>query len=156
MEFVIFFFISWLVISLYGVSTKILNIIESTFIFLFILIVSINFSWIVIDELNLITVTEKGLPYSAFLLNRSIIIPFIILIHLNFLVKSKKTFQKIILLFTSVIILVSFNVLSINLNVIEYNGWSLWYDSVYFLCLGLLSILAYQLFNKISKGVVRN
>lgn len=156
MELVVFFFISWLVIALFGVMKKNVNLIESTFIFLIILILSINFSWIITDELKYITITQKGLPYSAFLLNRSIIIPFLILIQLNFIIITNKLSQKSIILIASVLLLDGISFLSTRLNVTEFKNWSLWYESIYFLILGLFSILSYKLFNKVSRRVVKD
>lgn len=156
MEFVVFFFISWLVVSIYGVIRKKLDLVESTFIFLIILILSINFSWIVINELKLITVKEKWLPYSAFLLNRSIVIPFLILIHLNFVMRMEKSLHKFIFLISSVIILDGMSLLSTFFHVTEFKKWSFWYETLYFVSLVGCALLAYKLFNKTSRGVVKN
>ncbi|MFC4321245.1 hypothetical protein [Litchfieldia salsa] len=156
MNFVVFFFISWLVVLFYGVMKKKLNLIESTLIFLISLVISINFSWIVINEWNLITLTNKGLPYSAFLLNRSIIIPFIILILLNFVMMTNKLLNKLMILMAGVLLLVGISFLSTSLNVTDFNKWSLWYESIYFLSLGLIAIIAYELFNKAFRNVVRD
>ncbi|HYK73133.1 MAG TPA: hypothetical protein VEV44_08430, partial [Pseudoneobacillus sp.] len=85
MGFVVYFFVAWLVISIFTIIKKRLSIVENTLVFLIILILSINFSWIVNEELKLVTISKKGLDYTAFLLNRSIIIPIMIVIHVNLL-----------------------------------------------------------------------
>ncbi|WP_456276353.1 hypothetical protein [Bacillus sp. AK128] len=155
MEFVAFFFISWLVISLFGVMKKETNLIENTFIFLLILVININFSWIINDEWGLISNTKKAFPYIAFLLNRSIIIPLLILIQLNVLLMAKKLVKRIIILISTVILLDGLSLLSIRLNVIEFKEWNLWYESAYFFSLCLLSILCFKFFTKVSKREVK-
>ena len=156
MEFVAFFLISWLVISLFVVIRKRLNTIENTFVFLIILIVNINFSWIIIDEWDLISNTQKALPYIAYLLNRSIIIPLLIFIHLNVLLMAKKLVKRLIILISTVIILDGLSLLSIIFNVTEFIRWNFWYESTYYFSLSLLSILSYKLFAKVSRREVKS
>lgn len=85
MGFVVFFFVAWLVVSIFSLIKKKLSIIENTFVFLIILILSINFSWIVIEEWKLISLSKKGFEYTGYLLNRSVILPMLILIQINLL-----------------------------------------------------------------------
>lgn len=85
MGFVTFFFLTWLFVLIFAFIRKKLTIVENTLVFLIILIVSINFSWIIIDEMKLITLTKNGFDYTGYLLNRSIIIPILLLIQLNLL-----------------------------------------------------------------------
>lgn len=156
MEFVVFFFLTWLVISIQFVINKKIHLVESTFVFLIILIVSINFSWIIIDELFLIKVSKKMLPYLAYLLNRSIIIPILILIHLNLIIISKSPIMKYILWFSSVWIFIVISFLASNLDIIEFRKWTYWYEAIYYFCLNIIAFLAYKFIHNISRNVVRH
>ncbi|MEY2191982.1 hypothetical protein AB7942_04485 [Neobacillus sp. BF23-41] len=98
MGLVVFFFLAWLVVSLFAVIKKKLTFAENSLIFLVILIVSINISWIVIEELKLIKRTQESLEYTAYLLNRSVITPFLILIQVNLHLRCKTMMMKITLM----------------------------------------------------------
>ncbi|WP_246943085.1 hypothetical protein [Bacillus pinisoli] len=155
MQFVVFFFISWLVIALYSVVNKKLNVIESTFIFLVVLIVSINFSWIVINELHLITVSKQKLAYTGFLLNRSIIIPLLVLLAIDLTIKMNKPSHKVLVFISLVSVLNGLSLLSTSLGVTDFKNWNLLYESIYFVCLGLIALASIRILNKISKDVVK-
>ncbi|MFD1173052.1 hypothetical protein [Oceanobacillus picturae] len=155
MELAVFFFLSWLAISIFTVINKDLNIVKNTFIFLIILIVSINFSWVINDELKLITLKEKWVPYTAYLLNRSLLIPILVLLQVNLFIKTHSYIKKGIILVSSVIILLMISFISTRLNIIEFKEWNLWLEAIYLLCLNLVGLISYTLFNKI-KGVQEN
>lgn len=155
MELAVFFFLSWLAISIFTVINKDLNIVKNTFIFLIILIVSINFSWVINDELKLITLKEKWVPYTAYLLNRSILIPVLVLLQVNLFIKTNSYIKKGIIMVSSVIILLMISFISTRLNMIEFKEWNLWLEAIYLLCLNLVGLISYTLFNKI-KGVQEN
>lgn len=150
MEFVIYFFISWLVVSIYVVAKKNLHFIESTFTYLLILIISVHYSWIIVDELEYVSVVKKTLPYLAFLLNRSIIIPFFILLILNIVVGTTNLLHKALFIFLFMLIFVSLSYLSTRLHITEYKHWSLWYEGIYYLSLVILSFFTYKLFKSLS------
>ncbi|CDO04747.1 MFS transporter [Oceanobacillus picturae] len=155
MELAVFFFLSWLAISIFTVINKDLNIVKNTFIFLIILIVSINFSWVINDELKLITLKEKWVPYTAYLLNRSILIPVLVLLQVNLFIKTNSYIKKGIIMVSSIIILLMISFISTRLNMIEFKEWNLWLEAIYLLCLNLIGLISYTLFNKI-KGVQEN
>jgi hypothetical protein len=154
MGLVVFFFIAWLVISLFAVIKKKLTLAENTLIFLVILIVSINFSWIVIEELRLIKRTQESLEYTAYLLNRSVIIPMLILIQLNLLLWSKTMMMKITLIVSIVIIMTGVSILSSFFDITEYNHWHYWYDGIYFFIVNCIAIISYKFFTRASRNVV--
>jgi hypothetical protein len=155
MELVVFFFLSWLVISIFTVINKELDIVKSTFIFFIILVININFSWIINDELKLITIQEKWLPYTAYLFNRNIIIPIIVLLHLNLFIRNRSYTKKAIILLSSVLILLIISFISIRLNILEFKKWTFWFEAIYYLCLNLIALFSFILFNKTSKEVSR-
>ncbi|WP_404328930.1 hypothetical protein [Mesobacillus maritimus] len=98
MGFAIFFLLTWLICAVFIVIKKQLSIIENTAVFLVILILNINFAWIVIEEFKFITITQSGIDYIPFLLNRSILMPLILLVYLNLLLRIDKTSYKTIYL----------------------------------------------------------
>ncbi|MEH7373973.1 hypothetical protein [Neobacillus drentensis] len=154
MGLVVFFFLAWLVVSLFAVIKKKLSFAENTLIFLVILIVSINFSWIVIEELKLIKRTQESLEYMAYLLNRSVITPFLILIQVNLLLRSKTMMMKITLMVFGVFLLTGVSSLSNFYDIIEYKHWHYWYDGIYFFILNGIAIFSYKLFARVSRNVV--
>lgn len=154
MGFVVFFFVSWLVISIYSIIKKRLSIVENTFIFLIILVLSINFSWIVIEELKLVSLSKKGLNYTAYLLNRSVIIPMLLVIQLNLLQWCKTLMIKTIVIISSISILICLSILSNLLNMSKYVKWNYGYDAIYFMILSLIAIFLYKLYKKITLNVV--
>ena len=154
MGFVVFSFLSWLFVSIFTIITKKLSIIENTVVFLLVLIISINYSWIVSEELKLITVTKKGLGYTAYLLTRSVIIPMVILIHLNFLQAKETMVEKSIVIFTSVLLLSCISSLSASLKITDYSNWHFGFIVIYYLILNLIAILFYKLFKRISQNTV--
>ncbi len=155
MELAVFFFLSWLGISIFTVIKKELNIVQNTFIFLIILIISINFSWIINDELKLISVQEKWIPYTAYLFNRNIIIPILIVLHLNLFIKNRSLTMKAIILISSVLILLIISFISIRLNIAEFKKWTFWFEGIYYLCLNLIALFSITLFKKTSTEVPR-
>ncbi|MFB4166075.1 hypothetical protein ACE1TI_20350 [Alteribacillus sp. JSM 102045] len=148
MAFSVFFLASWLVISLFLVMKKKLSIIENTFVFMVILVININWSWIIEEELNLIQLTEEGMDFTAFLLFRSIIIPMILnLIHLS---------NTLLVSIVSLIILLFLAFLSTTFNMTNYINWNLGYDAIYYIILHVISYYTHKLFQKISNNEVRH
>lgn len=151
MELVVFFFLSWLVIGIYITLNKRIDIVANTFVFLVILVVSINFSWIIIDELKLISTQQNWLSYTAYILNRSIIIPMLILLHLNLLIKYKSFTKKAFIFISAVIFLLIISYISTRLNITEFYKWTFWFEGIYYVCLNLTALLSYTLFNRTTR-----
>jgi hypothetical protein len=105
--------------------------------------------------LKLITIQEKWLPYTAYLFNRNIIIPIIVLLHLNLFIRNRSYIKKAIILLSSVLILLIISFISIHLNISEFKKWTFWFEAIYFLCLNLIALFSFTLFNKTSKEVSR-
>lgn len=154
MGFVVFFFLAWLVGALLAVIKKKLTFAENTLVFLVVLTVSINFSWIVIEELKLINLTKSGLGYTGFLFNRNIVTPILTVIQVNLFLRSNSVMMKITLIASSVIILIGVSSLSNFLDITEYNHWHYWYDGIFFFILNGIAIFSYKLFARVSRNVV--
>ncbi|RYG72512.1 hypothetical protein EU245_09920 [Lentibacillus lipolyticus] len=156
MAFSIFFFLAWLFVSIFTVMQKRLTLVENTFVFLIILVVSINFSWIIGDELKWITIKKEALPYTAYLLNRSIIIPVLLLIQLNISMARDSIGWKIITILSTVVVLTGANYLLTVLNVATYKNWNPGFDAIYFIFLSLVAFLFYKIIENASEKVVNH
>ncbi len=156
MSFVAIFFLSWLFVSIFAVIRKKLNILENTVIFLVILTLSINFSWIIIDEFQLITVTQKALPYLGFLLNRSIVLPIIMVILVNLVLKSKDTKHTIIITISCELLLLMISFLSSWIGITEFKRWNYLYEGLYYLFMILMAFTVLKAFQKLAVEVSTN
>ncbi|WP_158737946.1 hypothetical protein [Alteribacillus sp. YIM 98480] len=150
MAFTIFFFVAWFILALFAVIRKKLSLIENTFVFMVILVININWAWIIIEEMNVVKLTTEGMDYTAFLLSRSIIIPMILVIQLNLIYKLNTVF-----VFTvSLIILLLLTFLSTFFHVTDYIKWNLGYDALYYIFLHVISYYSLQLFRKTANNEV--
>ncbi|MFD1361253.1 hypothetical protein [Lentibacillus salinarum] len=156
MAFPIFFFLAWLVTFLFGVMPKKLSLVEYTFVFLIGLIVSINFSWVTVNELEVIKRTEEALPYTAYLLNRSIIIPMLLLIQLNMSMLRDTFLWKTVTILSIVLILVGVSYLMTALDMTAHTHWNLGFDAIYFFLLNLVALLAYCIMEGVSEKAVNH
>ncbi|MDQ0201551.1 hypothetical protein [Neobacillus ginsengisoli] len=154
MGFAVFFFLSWLIVAIFIVMQKRLSIVENTFVFLILLIVTINVSWIAGDELKLIIRTKSSMNYTAYLLNRSIIMPMVLITQLNMLQRCKTVTMKILNIVSAVIIMLGLSVLSNIFNIEKYTKWNYGYDVVYFVILLLIAYSSYKAIRKASQNVV--
>jgi hypothetical protein len=154
MGFSIFFLLTWLIIGIFFMLRKELSIVENTWIFLISLIVIINVSWISTEEMKMINLTKSGIDYTAYLLNRSIILPLLLLFQLNIFLKSNTFTKKVLITFTSLIVMLSLSVLSTYFNITNYIKWNLFYDGIYYLILQLIAYFSYRLFKKLNKNEV--
>lgn len=133
---------------------KELSIVENTLIFLISLIVIINVSWISTEEMKMINLTKSSINYTAYIFNRSIILPLLLLVQLNILLKSKTFTKKVLIIFTSLMVMLGLSVLSTYFNLTNYIKWNLFYDGIYYLILQLIAYYSYRLFKKVNKNVV--
>lgn len=154
MGFVVFFLLAWLVVFLFAGMKKKLTFVENTLVFLIVLIVSINFSWIVIEELTLIKLSHHYLNYTGYLFNRSVIIPTLTLIQLNLLCRCKTKWMKLTVMITAVIFMMGVSFLSNFYDITESKRWHYWMDGVYFIILHLIAFLSYRVFAKFTRNVV--
>lgn len=152
MGFAFFFLISYLITYLFLVMKKKLSIIENTFVFLLILMLNINATWILFEELNLISVTEEAMEYFGFLLNRSIIFPMIIVVYLNIVKRSHKKTHTILITIASISTMLTLSGISILLNMITFVTWNFLYDAIY---IGLCHLIAFYSLKLFIKSAYR-
>ncbi|WP_163539238.1 hypothetical protein [Gracilibacillus sp. YIM 98692] len=156
MAIAVFFFASWLVCVAFAVMQKKLSLVENTFVYLIILIVSINFLWIIIEEFKLITLTKNGVDYTAYILNRSVIIPMLIIMQLNLIQKSNSVAKSAVIVIATVAIMLGLSVLSTQFNITTNIKWNFGYDVIYFLTLHLIGYYVFKTFRKIAYREVKN
>jgi hypothetical protein len=148
--FALFFLLTYLISSLFIVMKKKLNIFENTFIFLLILVININFSWILFEELRFVTVAEETLSYIAFLLNRSLIIPMILVVYVNLFHTFKSTSRRIYLTILSLGTMLLLVGVSIFFQILTYVNWNIGYDAIYFALLHLIAFYTYRFLIKFA------
>ncbi|WP_174613457.1 hypothetical protein [Virgibacillus ihumii] len=154
MEFAVFFLASWLITAIFVIMPKKLSIIENTITFLLLLIITINISWIIIEELKLIKQTQEGIKYVVYLLNRSVIIPMTLITQLNVLHQSNSVARFILTTAVSLIFLLGLRALSVYFDIIGYLKWNFGYDILYFIILHLIAYYAHQLFRRLTRSEV--
>ncbi|MCF6409754.1 hypothetical protein [Pseudalkalibacillus salsuginis] len=145
MGFTVFFFIAYLVSSLFIIMEKKLSIVHSTFIYLLMSIITINVSWIVTEELKLIEVTDETMNYLAFIINRTIITPMILVMQLHLIYKYKSTATTFLITLCSLGTLLIVRGLAIYFNIHTYKNWNIGFDLVFFLVLHLIAFYTYRL-----------
>jgi hypothetical protein len=150
----VFFLIAWLSCTFFAVIKKKLTIVENTFIFLLILVININYSWIVIEEFKRITLTTNGLDYTAYLLNRSVITPMLAIILVNLIGKSKDLAKPILYFMFFLALSFGLSLLSHYFKITIYTKWDFRYDILYFFVLYLIAYYAYKLFRKATYNEV--
>lgn len=148
----LFFFLVWLFCALFTVLPKKLSLVENTIIYLLVLIININFSWIIIEELELVRSSDNPIAYTAFLLNRSVLIPVVVMILLNLL--QKNVIKNGLLITGTVGIMLSLSIMSSYFKITDYLKWNYGWDILYYLFLNLCALLAYKAFKKITNEEV--
>ncbi|UOQ92586.1 hypothetical protein MUO14_19380 [Halobacillus shinanisalinarum] len=150
MGFAVFFFIAWLITALFFVIQKKLSITENTFVFMLILVISINWTWIIYEGFKFIKITEQPMDYTAFLFFRSVIIPVLLIMQLNMIHKSKTFASSALITMTSIVILLLITGLSNYFDLTKYVKWNIGYDALYFSALHFIAYYSHQIFRKIT------
>lgn len=152
MGFAFYFFVAWLITVIFLVMKKRLTFVENSFVILLMLIISINFSWIISSELKLVRLSTNPLDYTAFMINRSIGIPFIIVVTLNLMKSVDSIGKSLFILVCSIVIQVILVKLGTNFDVTNRDNWNILYDIIYFALLHLVAIYSLKLFHKLKQS----
>ena len=148
MGFAFYFFVSWLITVIFTFMKKSLSYIENSFVYLLVLIISINFSWIISAELKLVTLSTHPLDYTAFMIHRSIGIPFILVVTLNFIKGVNSVGKSFLIAICSILILVILVKLGTNFEITNRAKWNIMYDFIYFALLQLIAFYSLKFFQK--------
>lgn len=151
MGFTFFFFVSWIAVTLLWMSRKKLSFAENTCVYLVVLIVSINWNWIVYEELKLVELTKQPLGHTAFLLNRSIIVPAIVVLAVNLIRSFDSPGRKLLVVSLSAGLLVALAAIGSSLHITDYAKWNHGYDALYFLALHAVGLLAQAGFRRLGR-----
>lgn len=152
-DFLFFFLVAFLISSLFVVMQKKLSIVENTFVFLIILVISINFNWIIAEELKFIKMTNEAVNYAAFILNRSIIIPMILVVQLNLIIDSNSKAKSFFISIASISILLLLFQLSIFFDIAKYKNWNISFDLIYIVILHLIAFYFHKFYQGLDREV---
>ncbi|WP_085522514.1 hypothetical protein [Tuberibacillus sp. Marseille-P3662] len=154
MGFAVFCLASWLIIVIFALIPKKFSIVENTFVFLILLILTINVSWIVFEEMSLIKETQEGMKHVSFLLNRSVIIPMTLITQLNLVYRTKTFTGSLLTMMASLVFLLIMRGFSLYFNIITYVKWNFGYDVIYLIVMYVITFFALYLFRKLTHGEV--
>jgi hypothetical protein len=150
MAFTLFFFASWLMLTLFAVIPKKLSLTENTFVFLIILVISINWTWVIYEEFKFIESTEIPIDYTAFLMFRSIIIPTVIITQMNIAAHYPSRTISLLTIVLSTATLLLLQYFSLQFEMVQYANWNMAYDALYYLTLHGIAYSTLKIFKKIS------
>ncbi|MEH7419246.1 hypothetical protein V7266_28875 [Neobacillus drentensis] len=154
MAFSITFFIGWICITAFYAMKKPYSKWENSALLFCLFIVNVNWSWITVDELKFMTYSKDPLDFSAYIINRSIIIPMLGMIGINRISRSKTVLKKVVGMFISCIVLVLIKIVLLRLGAISFHKWNLVYDFVYYLLLHFLGYFVINCYRSfVLKGV---
>jgi hypothetical protein len=154
MGFVLIVFLAWLVLMLFTSMNKKLTFIENTFVYLVALVININFTWIVYEELNMAKISQQILDNSAFLIHRSITLPLTVAITLNLFRTAPSFGSKIFKTILSVLFLVLAVVIALYFDIVDYRKWNIGYEIIYLFLLHLVVQSLLKYFGQLkTKGV---
>jgi hypothetical protein len=148
MGFVVFFSVTWIAVFVLSNMAKSLTLLENALVFLVVLIIGINVSWILIDELNMIQATQEGLKYTAYLLCRSALIPLIYTIAVNYMYRSWTSAAKWLAAAICAIVVLGIHAGEQWFRILQFRQWNYFYDAIYVLLLELLAYVVLKLFRK--------
>ncbi|WP_394578963.1 hypothetical protein [Cytobacillus firmus] len=138
MGFVLLVFLAWLLLVLFTSMNKKLTFIENTFVYLSAMVININYTWIVYEELNMADISQQILNNSSFLIHRSITLPITLAITLNLIRTVDSLGSKFIKVAVSVAFLVSAVMIARYFGILDYKKWNIGYEIIYLFLLHLV------------------
>ncbi|TRZ38609.1 hypothetical protein CEQ21_24840 [Niallia circulans] len=144
MAFAIYFFIGWFSIICFFVQKKKFSVVENTVLFLCVLIVNLNWTWLIYEELGFITYSHDTWDFVAYLIKRSIIIPLFVLISLNFGKSDASLLKKFMHIIVSTLVILGLTSISHMLKVTTVKDWSILYDLLYYIALHIFGLLIHK------------
>ncbi|MBT2711233.1 hypothetical protein [Bacillus sp. ISL-47] len=128
---------------------------ENTFVYLVTLVININYTWIVYEELNMAKISEQALNNSAFLLHRSITLPLVVVITLNLYRTANGFGSKFVKTFLSVLFLVISIYIARYFEVVEYKKWKMIYEVIYLFLLHFVAYYSLKYFESLQTKEVK-
>jgi hypothetical protein len=148
MGFAFYFFVSWLITVIFTVMKKRLTYVENSFVFLLMLIISINFSWIISQELRLVKLSTQPLDFTAFMILRSIGIPFMMVVTLNIMNGVNSIANYLLIAICSILVLVILVKLGADFDITNRDKWNIMYDFIYFAILHVIAVYSLKFIRK--------
>ncbi|MEH6987574.1 hypothetical protein [Cytobacillus firmus] len=154
MGFVLLVFLAWLVLMLFTSMNKKLTFIENTFVYLAAMVIHINYTWIVYEELNMADISQQILNNSAFIIHRSITLPITLAITLNLVRTGDSLGSKFLKVAVSVAFLVSAVMIARYFGIVDYKKWNIGYEIIYLFLLHLVVQFLLKYFGQLkTRGV---
>lgn len=154
MGFVLLVFLAWLVLVLFTSMNKKLTFIENTFVYLSAMVIHINYTWIVYEELNVAHISQQILNNSAFLIHRSLTLPITLAITLNLIRTGDSLGSKFIKVAVSVAFLVTAVMIARYFGIVDYKKWNIGYEIIYLFLLHLVVQFLLKYFGQLkTRGV---
>lgn len=147
-----YFLISWVLVAIFAVMKKRLSLPENSFVYLITLIVSVNWAWIIYEEIKLIELSKDPLDNAAFMINRSIGVPMVVLIATNLISKYRDWGRTILTVGISVAFLVSLILYGRYLEITKPVRWNVTFDVLYFTFLHAAAFYGLKGFRHLRKS----
>jgi hypothetical protein len=148
MGFVVIFVVAWIAVFIFYSMNKSLSILENGFVYLIILTIGINISWVVSEELKLVVLTKDGLLYAGFILYRSILIPMIYAIMFNAIYKAKSTSTTLVSMGVVLVIILALNGVLRFYDVWSYKNWNIFYDILQIVLMQAIGFATLKLYRR--------
>jgi hypothetical protein len=154
MGFVAFFLATWLAVLSFYLMPKSLSFLENAVVLLVVIALGVNVSWIIIEELSFMQLTKDPLLYTAYLLNRSIVIPLVYVIWLNVLYLKISNEISFLATVCCTGLVLGLNGLAVYYQIFTYSTWNPFYDSLVVVTLQITIYLVHKLAAKWMYGGV--
>ncbi|MFC0211437.1 hypothetical protein ACFFK0_03060 [Paenibacillus chartarius] len=152
MGFVVIFVAAWLAVFIFYAMNKSLTIAENAFVYLTVMIIEINFTWIVAEELKLVELTKDGLLYAGFILNRTIVLPLLFVIMLNAVYRAGSIVRALIPVGVALAVILGLDALLQYFQITIFRQWNLFYDAIHIAILQAVSWGLLMLYRKIGRS----
>ncbi|MCZ8519635.1 hypothetical protein [Paenibacillus caseinilyticus] len=116
------------------------------------MIISVNGSWILFEEMKWLQVSQQPIDYTSFLIHRSISIPLLVVIAINLLRRTKSLWTSLLIVFVSVTLLVAFGMMGRFFHITKIVHWNAIFDALYFVMLHLIAYYAFKFFHRIHQS----
>jgi hypothetical protein len=146
MSFAAYFFIAWSVGTAFFCMKKTLTSAENAFVYLLLLMFSVNWYWILYEELKWVEVSREPLNYTAFLISRSVSVPLLAVIALNGVKAADSRAVALVWPIASTALLTGLTLLGEYLQTTTMHRWHIGYDVLFFLILHLVAYYGLKFF----------
>lgn len=146
-------YIAWLGITIFYAMKKPFSKMEISAILFCIFIIDINRGWITNDELKYITYSHDPLKYLAYIIHRTFITPFFIVIGMSSIPRNSTVLKKITAILISSFVLILVKMVLLSFDVLYFHQWNLIYDYLYYVLLHLIGYFILNCYNSfVLKG----